>query len=86
MQRDDVIIRAAIIVSAMVGDPHYYHPNVTFNVEHVLSCPYGSFPSIRHEIRDITAHLMSGICQNVGTEPVLQPVTDGKTNLQNSQR
>ena len=49
----------------------------TFNVEHALSCPYGGFPSIRHnEIRDITAHLMSDICHNVGTEPVLQPVTD----------
>ena len=49
----------------------------TFNIEHALSCPYGGFPSIRHnEIRDITAHLMSDICHNVGTEPVLQPVTD----------
>ena len=49
----------------------------TFNIEHALSCPYGGFPSIRHnEIRDITVHLMSDICHNVGTEPVLQPVTD----------
>ena len=49
----------------------------TFNVEHALSCPYGGFPSIRNnKIRDITAHLMSDVYHNVGTEPVLQPVTD----------
>ena len=49
----------------------------TFNIEHALSCLYGGFLSICHnEIRDITAHLMSDVCHNVGTEPVLQPVTD----------
>ena len=38
-----------------------------FSVEHALSCPHGGFPTIRHnEIRDITAHLMSDVCHNVG--------------------
>ena len=47
-----------------------------FTVEHVLSCPRGGFPSIRHnEIRDITADFLSEVCHNVGTEPSLQPVT-----------
>ena len=47
-----------------------------FSVEHALSCSYGGFPSIRHnEIRDLTAHLMSEVCHNVGIEPELQPLT-----------
>ena len=63
-------------VSVTGGHPHYYHPYVCVT-KHALSCPYGGFPSIRHnEIRDITAHLMSDICHNVETEPVLQPVAD----------
>ena len=42
-----------------------------------MSCPYGGFPTIRHnEVRDITAHLMSNVCHNVGLEPTLQPITE----------
>ena len=41
-----------------------------------MSYSYGGFPSIRHnEIRDLTAHLMSEVCHNVGIEPELQPLT-----------
>ena len=47
-----------------------------FSVEHVLSCPKGGYPSIRHnEIRDLTATLLSEVCHNVSTEPHLQPMT-----------
>eukprot|EP00731_Ephydatia_muelleri_P023412 Em0015g995a len=47
-----------------------------FSVEHVLSCPKGGYPSIRHnEIRDLTAALLSEVCHNVSTEPHLQPTT-----------
>lgn len=47
-----------------------------FTVEHALSCPFGGFNTIRHnEVRDITAHLMSDICHNVGFELILQPNT-----------
>ena len=50
--------------------------NKSLSVEHALSCPHGGFPTIRHnEIRDITAHLMSDVCHNVGVEPTLQSVT-----------
>ncbi len=36
----------------------------------------GGFPSIRHnEIRDLTADLLSEVCNNVCTEPELLPVT-----------
>ena len=47
-----------------------------FSVEHVLSCPRGGFPSIRHnEIRDITANLLTEVCHDVLVEPDLQPLT-----------
>ena len=45
-------------------------------VEHAFSCPFGGFPSIRHnELRDITAALLSEVCSNVRTEPPLQPLS-----------
>ena len=47
-----------------------------FSIEHALSCPKGGFPSIRHnEIRDLTASLMTEVCNNVQLEPDLQPLT-----------
>ena len=47
-----------------------------FTVEHALSCPRGGFPSIRHnEIRDITANLLSEVCNDVQVEPDLQELT-----------
>ena len=50
---------------------------VSFSVEHALSCPKGGFPSIRHnEIRDLTATLLTEVCNNVCIELELQPVTD----------
>ena len=49
-----------------------------FDIEHVLSCPSGGFPSIRHnEVRDLTAHLLTEVCHGVCTEPHLQPL-DGE--------
>ena len=45
-------------------------------MEHVLSCPKGGYPSIRHnEVRDLTAKLMTEVCHDVCVEPTLQPVT-----------
>ena len=47
-----------------------------FTVEHVLSCPRGGFPPIHHnEIRDITANLLSKVCNDVRVEPDLQELT-----------
>ena len=47
-----------------------------FTVEHAFSCPRGGFPSIRHnEIRDITANLLSEVCNDVRVEPDLQELT-----------
>ena len=47
-----------------------------FTVEHVLSCPHGGFPSIRHnEIRDITANLLTEVCNDVCVKTDLQEIT-----------
>jgi len=47
-----------------------------FSVEHALSCSCGGFPSIRHNnIRDLTAKLLTEVCHNVATEPLLQPLS-----------
>ena len=47
-----------------------------FTVEHALSCPKGGFPTLRHnEVRDLTANLMTEVCNDVCIEPTLQPVT-----------
>ena len=48
----------------------------SFSVEHALSCPRGGFPSIRHkEIRDLTANLLTKVCNDVRVEPDLQELT-----------
>ena len=49
-----------------------------FSIEHALSCPKGGFPSVRHnEIRDLTANLLTEVCNDVCIEPDLQPI-DGE--------
>jgi hypothetical protein len=61
----------------MVGNRRHSVFVTSFTVEYALSCPFGAFPTIRHnEVRNITAHLMSDVCHNVGIEPTLQPITD----------
>ena len=59
--------------------------NKRFTLEHILSCPHGGFPSIRHnKIRNITAHLMSEVCHNVGIEPPLQPLSGETMSYQSA--
>ena len=56
-----------------------------FTVEHVLSCPRGGFPSIRHnEIRDLTATLLTEVCNEVTVEPTLQEVTDERMMMRSA--
>jgi len=40
-----------------------------------LFCPKGGLPSIQHEIRDLTATLLTKVCLQVVVEPELQPVS-----------
>ena len=50
-----------------------YHDTGTMNV---IICHMGGFPTIRHnEIRDIIATLLTEVCNNVTTEPSLQPLS-----------
>ena len=50
--------------------------------EHAFSCAKGGFPSIRHnEIRDLTASLLTEVCNNVSIEPELQPLSSETFHL-----
>ena len=50
-------------------------------MEHALSCAKGGFPTIRHnEIQDLTASLLTKVCNKVCVEPQLQPVTSNQLN------
>lgn len=56
----------------------------SFNPTHALNCHKGGFINARHDrIRDLEANLLKSICQDVETEPQLQPVIN-KANYQNS--
>ena len=56
-------------------------PNVcvcgkNLTVDHAFTCPTGGLPTLRHNnIRDLTADLMAEVCNNVCTEPELQPLS-----------
>ena len=55
--------------------PHSCNCGAQFTVDHAMICHMGGFPTIRHnEIRDITASLLTEVCNNVATEPALQPL------------
>ena len=47
-----------------------------FTIDHCISCPKGGFPSLQHnEVHDLTAQMMSEVCNNVSIEPHLQPLS-----------
>ena len=57
--------------------PRLCNCDTPFSVDHAMICHLGGIPTIRHnEIRDITATLLTEICHNVATEPLLQPLTN----------
>ena len=52
------------------------HCRTSFSVDHAMVCPFGGFPTFRHnEVHDLTATLLTEVCHNVATEPPLQPIT-----------
>ena len=56
--------------------PSYFNYGHVFGIDHVLSCPTGGFPSIRHnELRDVKSSLLSEVRQSVTIEPHLQPIS-----------
>ena len=55
-----------------------------FTVNHALNCHNGGFIDIRHDsIRDLEAHMMRSVCNDVETEPHLQKVVN-RTNYAKS--
>ena len=47
-----------------------------YNVDHALTCRLGGFPTLRHnQLRNFTANLLKEVCNNISTEPVLQPLS-----------
>ena len=61
-----------------IGHSRMCYPTVaveiSFSVEHVLTCKTGGFSAVRHnEVRDITATLLAEVCHGVTIEPHLQP-------------
>ena len=47
-----------------------------FSVDHLLSCPTGGFPTLKHnETRDIVANLLDNVCHDVQKKPILQKLT-----------
>ena len=56
-----------------------------FTVAHALSCPFGGFPSIRHnEVRDTLASSLKRVAHNVSVEPHLQPITGERFHLRSA--
>ena len=76
------VIFVMLFVFAMVAWPLSHLPSdcicgASFTVDHAFTCSHGGYPILRHnEIRDITAQLMSEVCPNVATEPILQTVSN----------
>ena len=61
---------------SLSNTPHTCNCGTVFSVDHAMICHMGGFPTIRHnEIRDITASLLTEVCHNVATEPLMQPLT-----------
>lgn len=45
-------------------------------IDHSLSCPYGGFPTLRHnDLCDLSANLQKEVWHNVSREPPLQPLS-----------
>jgi len=61
---------------------YFSHLLCLWTVEHALSCPQGGFPSLQHnEVHDLTARMMTEVCNNVEVEPHLQPLSGESLSL-----
>ena len=70
---------------SLSNTPHTCNCGTVFSVDHAMICHMGGFPTIRHnEIRDITASLLTEVCHNVATEPLMQPLTGETLTLRSA--
>ena len=58
--------------------PHtVYACGKQFTIDHALCCPTGRYPTICHnEISNLLASIMTDVCSDVATEPVLQHLSE----------
>ena len=58
---------------------------LAFSADHAMICHMGGFPTIRHnELRDVTASLLTEVCNDVATEPHLQPLSGESMTLRSA--
>ena len=71
--RDAICLRYGWSVSNL---PQQCNCGTVFSVDNAMTCHLGGILTIRHnEIRDLTATLVTEVCHNVSTEPLLQPLS-----------
>ena len=70
---------------SLSNNTHTCNCGTVFSVDHAMICHMGGFPTIRHnELRDITASLLTEVCHNVATEPLMQPLTGETLTLRSA--
>ena len=61
---------------ALPNMPPTCYCSAKMDIQHAMSCKRGGFATIRHnDLRDLTANLLSNVCNDVEIEPKLLPVT-----------
>ena len=74
--RVHLVMQYACIMAGNFNTSTKSNCGAPFSADHAMICPMGGFPTIRHnELHDITASLLSEVCQNAATEPQLQPLS-----------
>ena len=62
----------------LTGLPTHCPCGSRFDVNQTLLCGRGWFVIMRHkEVRELTASILGEVCNDVGVEPMLQPLTGG---------
>ena len=60
----------------MLNTPSHCVCGSTFTADHAMICRHGGLTFVRHnELRNVTAELLSTVCNNVAIEPPLQPLS-----------
>ena len=80
--RDAIALRYCIPI---LGMPETCVCGKAFTCNHAMICKKGGFITLRHnELRDITQEMLTEVCKNVESEPLLQPLSGEKLKYQTS--